>query len=177
MGNKMSLVYEGRCWKLGDDVSSDELISAQHVFEYDPQKLRQHFLQERLPELAKQARKGDILLAGKRFAHGSQHTHPFLAMRAIGLGLLAQNPSRPAFRLAIYSGTPLLDLDKDSADSIIDGDILRVDFTTGEITNLTSENIIKVAPLPEFLMEIVESGGGMGFLQRSKNATTHLGTQ
>ena len=51
----MSLIYQGRCWKLGDDVSSDELISAQHVFEYDPQVLRKHLLEERLSQFASQA--------------------------------------------------------------------------------------------------------------------------
>lgn len=167
----MNLVYEGRCWKLGDDVSSDELISAQHVFEYDPQKLREHLLEERLPDFAKQARAGDIVLAGKRFAHGSQHTHPFLAMKAIGLGLLIQAPPRPSFRLAIYCGIPLLDIGRDVIEFLHDADSVRVDFQKGEITNLTDGTKLSVAPLPGFLLDIVQAGGGMGFLQSGQNTT------
>jgi 3-isopropylmalate/(R)-2-methylmalate dehydratase small subunit len=48
----LSTVLQGRCWKLGDDVSSDALISARHVFEYDPRQLRKHLLAEDRPEFA-----------------------------------------------------------------------------------------------------------------------------
>src|SRR5690606_17451977 len=133
----MNLVYEGRCWRLGADVSSDELISANHVFEYDPRALRKHLLADLRPELAKEAKTGDLIVAGKRFAHGSQHTHPFLAMKAIGLGLLAHRLLRPPFRLAIYCGVPLLEIGDDSLAMLGDGDHLRVNFETGQISNLT----------------------------------------
>lgn len=160
-----SLIYQGRCWKLGDDVSSDELISAQHVFEYDPQVLRMHLLEERLPQFASQAQAGDIVLAGKRFAHGSQHTHPFLAMKAMGVGLIAEQLLRPPFRLAIYSGIPLLEISQTVQDMLSDGDQIRVDFSTGEIANLTQHTTTQVKPLPDFLLDIVQSGGGLGYMQ------------
>jgi 3-isopropylmalate/(R)-2-methylmalate dehydratase small subunit len=164
----MSLIYEGRCWKLGDDISSDELISTQHVFEYDPQELRKHVLEERLPQLAVQAQAGDILLAGKRFAHGSQHTHPFLAMKAIGVGLMAEQLLRPPFRLAIYSGVPLLEITQAVQDMMGNGDQLRVDFKTGDITNLTQKTHANVKPLPDFLIQIVQAGGGLGYMRTTQ---------
>lgn len=164
-----SLIYQGRCWKLGDDVSSDELISAQHVFEYDPQVLRKHLLQERLPRFASEAKAGDIVLAGKRFAHGSQHTHPFLAMKAIGVGLLAEQLLRPPFRLAIYSGIPLLEISQSVQDMLSDGDQIRVNFKTGEVVNLTQHTTSMVNPLPDFLLDIVQAGGGLGYMQAAQS--------
>jgi len=160
----MNLVYEGRCWKLGDDVSSDELISARHVFEYDPEQLRKHLLEELRPALAREAQAGDIIVAGKRFASGSQHTHPFLAMKAIGLGLLAYRPLRAPYRLAIYSGVPLLEISEDALAVFDDGDRMHVDFETGRIANLTRKRQIDAAPPPSFLLQIVQAGGGLGYL-------------
>lgn len=160
----MNLIYEGRCWRLGDDISSDELISARHVFEYNPEQLRKHLLEELRPELAGQARSGDFIVAGKRFAHGSQHTHPFLAMKAMGLGLIAHRLLRPPFRLSIYSGVPLLELDEEALAMFHDGDRMRVDFRAGRLENLTRHQQIEVTPLPDFLLQIVQAGGGLGYL-------------
>ncbi|CAM3816486.1 3-isopropylmalate dehydratase small subunit [Bordetella tumulicola] len=167
----MNLVYQGRCWKLDNDISSDELISARHVFEYDPETLRKHLLAEVRPELASQAKAGDLIVAGKRFAHGSQHTHPFLAMRAMGLGLLAHRLFRPPFRLAIYSGIPLLELSEQALSMFDDGDQMSVDFRTGQIENITRNQKIEATPLPDFLLQIVQAGGGLGYLSTAHAAS------
>ncbi|HYG41777.1 MAG TPA: 3-isopropylmalate dehydratase [Bordetella sp.] len=172
----MNLIYQGRCWKLDDDVSSDELISARHVFEYDPEQLRKHLLAETRPELATQAKPGDLIVAGKRFAHGSQHTHPFLAMKAMGLGLLAHRLFRPPFRLAIYSGVPLLELGEEALDMFGDGEQMHVDFNTGLITNITRGQQLEATPLPDFLLQIVQAGGGLGYLRDTREHPASLET-
>jgi 3-isopropylmalate/(R)-2-methylmalate dehydratase small subunit len=163
----MNLILEGRCWKLGDDVSSDELISARHVYEYDPRQLRKHLLAERRPAFAAEAAAGDILLVGRRFAHGSQHTHPFLAMKEMGVGLVARTLARPPFRLAIYTGVPVLEIGEAGAATLADGDRLRVDFSSGLIENLSAGTRQQLAPLPGFLLDIVRAGGGLPFLRDS----------
>ena len=169
-GMSTGLVLAGRCWRLGDDVSSDALISARHVFEYDPRLLRKHLLAEVRPEFAAEAQPGDVLVVGKRFAHGSQHSHPFLALKEMGIGLVARTLSRPAFRLAIYMGVPLLEVGADVLDQLGDGDRLRVDFATGTIADETSGARLQVDPLPAFLIEIVAAGGGLGHLKQQHAA-------
>lgn len=163
----MNLTLEGRCWKLGDDVSSDELISARHVYEYDPRQLRKYLLAELRPAFAAEATAGDILLVGKRFGHGSQHTHPFLAMREMGLGLVARTLARPPFRLAIYTGVPVLEIGEAGAAIIQDGDRLRVDFATGQLDNRGTGTRLQLEPLPGFLLDIVRAGGGLPYLRDS----------
>ena len=164
------LALAGRCWRLGDDVASDALISARHVFEYDPRLLRKHILAEVRPEFAAEATPGDILVVGKRFAHGSQHSHPFIALKELGVGLIARTLSRPAFRLAIYMGVPLLEVGEDVYDQLGDGDRLRVDFATGAIADETSGARLQADPLPAFLLEIVAAGGGLGHLKQQHAA-------
>jgi 3-isopropylmalate/(R)-2-methylmalate dehydratase small subunit len=166
----MSPVLAGRCWLLGDDVPSDALISTQHTFQYDPRQLRKHLFAEVRPALAVEAKAGDLLVAGKRFAHGSQHSHPFLAMKEIGVGLIARTLSRPSFRLAIFMGVPLLEIGAEAIGLLHDGDQLRVDFATGSISNQTTGTQVQVEPLPPFLLEIITAGGGLGFLQQQRAA-------
>lgn len=164
------LVRRGRVWKLGADVASDLLISANHVFEYDPRMLRKHLLHEVRPELATEAKAGDVLVAGRRFAHGSQHSHPFLAMKEIGLGLLAVKPTRAPFRLAVYMGVPLLDIGADIHDQIEDGDTLEVDYVQGRIWLAGSGREFHTEPLPAFLLDIVRAGGGLGYMREQAAA-------
>lgn len=165
-----SLVLEGRCWKLGDDVSSDALISARHVFEYDPRLLRRHLLAEERPAFAAEAQPGDVLVAGRRFAHGSQHSHPFLALKEMGVGLVARTLARPPFRLAVYMGVPLLEIGEAAWQALNDGDRLRTDFRRGLIENLSTGTQHEVAPLPAFLLDIVAAGGGLPYLGRAAAA-------
>lgn len=167
-----SVVRTGRCWKIGDDVASDELISARHVFEYDPRVLRKHLLADVRPEFPTQAQPGDILLAGRRFAHGSHHSHPFLAMKEMGLGLLAQPLKRAPFRLAVFLGVPLLEVPESVVASIEDGDRLEVDYGAARIRNLTRGSAFDVAPLPGFLLDIVQAGGGLNFLKQQATECT-----
>ncbi|MFO1395499.1 MAG: 3-isopropylmalate dehydratase [Burkholderiales bacterium] len=165
-----NLIRAGRCWKIGDDVASDALISAHHTFEYDPKVLRKHLLHDLRPELAGLAQPGDTLLAGRRFGHGSHHSHPFLAMSDIGLGLLAQSLTRAPFRLAVFMAVPLLEIGRDVVDGIADGDHLHIDYGAGRIENRTQGRVFNVAPLPDFLLEIVAAGGGLDYLRHFDHA-------
>jgi 3-isopropylmalate/(R)-2-methylmalate dehydratase small subunit len=171
------LATTGRCWKLPDNVSSDALIAAEHVFEYDPRMLRKHLLHELRPELARTAAPGDLLLAGRRFAHGSQHSHPFIAMKALGLGLLAIKLTRAPFRISVYMGVPLLEIGQDVYDSLDDGETIAVDFATGVIRRVDKAIEYRVEPLQPFVIEIVSAGGGLLFLKQQikdgRDLTSH----
>jgi 3-isopropylmalate/(R)-2-methylmalate dehydratase small subunit len=166
--------YKGRCWKLPDDVSSDQLIAAQHVFDFDPQLLRKHLLAELRPELSRQAQPGDILLAGENFANGSNHSHPFLAMKAIGMGLICCSVPRGPYRLAVFMGIPLLTCDAEIYRDIADGDRIEVDFASGELIDRSRDRHHRLQPLPPFLIDIVSAGGGLEYaaLQNSGQAAS-----
>jgi 3-isopropylmalate/(R)-2-methylmalate dehydratase small subunit len=166
-----ALVTRGRVWKLADDVSSDLLINAKHVFEYDPRVLRKHLLHEVRPEFATDAKPGDVVVAGRRFAHGSQHSHPFLAMKEMGVGLMAVKLTRAPFRLAVYMGVPLLEISPDTYAQLADGDALEVDWRHGRITQAASGRTFEAPPLPDFLLDIVQAGGGIAWMREQASAT------
>ncbi len=159
----MTESYRGRCWRFGDDLASDELIPPQHVFEYDPKILRRHLLAEVRPELSQQAQPGDMIVAGRNFAAGSNHSHPFLAMREMGLGLICASLSRGPFRLAVFMGIPLLVAGSEVVAALGDGDSLEVDFAAGRIADETTGQEHRVEPLSPFLLDIVSQGGGLAY--------------
>ena len=155
--------YGGRCWRFGDDLASDQLIPPQHVFEYDPKLLRRYLLAETRPELTQQAQPGDLLVAGRNFATGSIHSHPFLAMREMGIGLICASISRGPFRLAVFMGIPLLVIGAQAVAGLNDGDRLEVDFAAGRIANRTTGLDQQVEPLSPFLLDIISQGGGLSY--------------
>lgn len=159
----MTGIYRGRCWRFGDNLASDELIPPQHVFEYDPKVLRRHLLAEVRPALSETARPGDLIVAGRNFANGSNHSHPFLAMREMGLGLICGSVSRGPFRLAVFMGIPMLVAGMEAVVALNDGDHLAVDFATGRISNETTGQDRQVEPLSPFLLDIVSQGGGLAY--------------
>ncbi len=159
------ITSSGRAWKFSSDISSDQLISARHVFEFDPRMLRHHLLADVRPEFAQQAQPGDVLVAGRNFSHGSNHSHPFLAMKALGVGLLCRSLSRGPFRLAIFMGVPLLMVNSEVLDAIEDGQQLDINFSLGSIVNVTTGQQMQVAPLAPFLQEIVDAGGGLEYVK------------
>ena len=158
-------ITHGRAWKLPSDISSDQLISARHVFEFDPDLLSNHLLADVRPEFAQQAQPGDVIVAGRNFAHGSHHSHPFLAMKALGVGLLCDTLARGPFRLAIFMGVPLLQVGSDVLAAIEDGQQIDIDFRRGSIVNVSTGCIMQAEPLAPFLQDIVNAGGGLAFIK------------
>lgn len=159
----------GRSWKFDKDLSSDELISANHVFEFDARMLRHHLLAEVKPGFAKEVKPGDMIVSGGEFAHGSIHSHPFIAMKALGLGLLTRSLSRAPFRLAIFFGIPFLIVDEVILEAIQDDHSLSVDFTQGVIVNETTHRTFQAEKLSPFLQNIVEAGGGLEYARIKLN--------
>ncbi len=161
----MSMVRSGRCWKLPDDVSSDQLIGSHLAFQFDPKVLRRHLLEELRPEIAREAAPGDCLVAGRNFALGSVHSHPFLAMQDMDLGLVAVSMPRGAFRLAVFMGIPMLTGAAEFHAQVRDGERLEIDYASGRVTGEGGREFA-LQPLAPFLNEIVTSGGGLQYVKR-----------
>lgn len=156
----------GRAWKLGDDISNDQMIPMSLVYQYDPAVLRRHLLAEVRPELPQAAVAGDWLVAGERFAHGSNHSHPFIALAALKMGIICASMPRGAFRLAIFMGVPVLIDDAGFHATVTDGDRLSVDPASGRVDNRTQGGSFQLKPLSPFLQGIIAAGGGMGYVRQ-----------
>ena len=155
----MQRVIEGRVWTLGRDVDTDQIISGKYLTIIAPEELKKHVFEIALPEFAREARPGDLLIAGENFGSGSSREHAPQAMRAIGVGaVVADSFARIFFRNAINLGIPAIEAPGVRA-IFSQGERARVDLGEGKVENLSSGASVRFPPLPHHLLELLEAGG------------------
>ncbi|MGA8542270.1 MAG: 3-isopropylmalate dehydratase [Thermoplasmata archaeon] len=155
----MKDVIEGRVWTLGRDVDTDGIISGKYLTIIDPEELKKHVFEIALPEFAKEARPGDILVADENFGSGSSREHAPQAMRAIGVGaVVADSFARIFFRNAINLGLPTVEA-KGVRAIFHKGDTARIEMREGRITNVTTGASVSFPPLPPHLLKLLDAGG------------------
>lgn len=122
-------------------------------------ELAKHAMEGIDPNFSKKVRKGDIIVAGKNFGCGSSREQAPLVLKHVGISLIiAESFARIFYRNAFNIGLPLL-ICKGITKATDEGDELEVDVSTGRIRNLTKGIELHANPIPDFLMEIVNSGG------------------
>jgi 3-isopropylmalate/(R)-2-methylmalate dehydratase small subunit len=166
----MQKVREGRVWCLDDNVDTDQLIAGKYLTIIDPAELRKHVLEGLLPAFAREAREGDILVAGENFGCGSSREHAPQALRAVGLGALVANSfARIFFRNSINLGLPAIECPGVRA-IFRTGETARIDLERGEITNVTRSVTARFPPFPPHIQEILDVGGLVEKVRRELRA-------
>ena len=159
------MIIEGRVWKLGDNVDTDQLLPGRYLSLTDPRELAVHCLEDVLPAFSKDVRSGDILIAGENMGCGSSREHAPLALKELGIScLVAHSFARIFFRNAINLGLPALTCPEAVA-AIQDGDRVCVDLASGRILGLSHPFELAFSPLPAFLVEIVDAGGMTAYVR------------
>ena len=153
-----------KAWKFGDDINTDVITPGRYTVTTDKKRLGEIAFIEYRPEFGKGAKEGDIIVAGNNFGCGSSREHSPVAIKAAGISaVIAKSFARIFFRNSINIGLPLFV--SEDADKIDDGDIVEIDFKTGEIRDKSKGITIKVKPLPDFMQKIVDKGGLVEFLR------------
>ena len=149
----------GIAYKYGDNVDTDVIIPARYLNTTDHQQLAKHCMEDIDQGFVKKVQKGDILVAGKNFGCGSSREHAPIAIKASGIDcVIASTFARIFYRNAINIGLPILECEE-AANGIEDGDEVQVDFDTGMITNVTKQKSYQAEPFPQFIQNIIASGG------------------
>ena len=153
-----------RAWKFGDDINTDVITPGRYTVTTDKKRLGEIAFIEYRPEFAKGVHEGDVIVAGYNFGCGSSREHSPVAIKAAGISaVVAKSFARIFFRNAINIGLPLFVCE--DTDMIDDGDVVNIDFKTGDIRDETTGIVLKVKPLPTFMQKIVDSGGLVNFLR------------
>ena len=158
------LVLEGRCWKFGHNIPTDE-ITPTHVVWKGFAEMARHVLESLNPEFPQKVEKGDIIVAGRNFGCSSGRAIAAKAIKATGVGaVLAELFARTFYRNGHEVGLPILEVP--GIHGIVEtGDRLRVDIANGSVVNLTSGKSLTAAPPPDFLLEMLRAGGLIAFLK------------
>ena len=153
-----------KVWKFGNDINTDIITPGRYTVTTNKKKLGEIAFIEYRPEFSKEVKQGDVIVAGKNFGCGSSREHSPVALKAAGISaIIAKSFARIFFRNSINIGLPLFI--SENTDEIEDGDEVEINFNTGKIHDKTKNLILKVKPLPEFMLKIVEKGGLVEFLK------------
>jgi 3-isopropylmalate/(R)-2-methylmalate dehydratase small subunit len=152
------LVVQGRVWMFPEDNINTDLMMPQTVFAKPLEvQLRSVFATYR-PGWADQVKPGDIIVGGRNFGTGSSRPGSLL-LRRLGIAALAAETINGLFyRNCVNYALPALEC-HGVREFASEGDVLRMDFATGSLENLTRNAARTVAPMPEFLQAIVRAGG------------------
>ena len=157
----------GRIWKVGDNISTDEIIPGRYNVTTDRQELARAAFIEYRPDYASGVGTGDVIVAGRNFGMGSSREHAAIAIQASGVSaVVARSFARIFYRNAINIGLPILICDELHA-AVSDGDELDVELSTGRL-RLASGREYQADSLPEFVLQIVQAGGIIPFVQAGK---------
>ncbi|MBN2880176.1 MAG: 3-isopropylmalate dehydratase small subunit [Clostridia bacterium] len=150
---------EGKVFKYGDHIDTDVIIPAQYLTTADPKELAKNCMSDIDKAFAKEVKEGDIIVGGINFGCGSSREHAPLAIKGSGVScVIAKSFARIFFRNAINIGLPILECDE-AVNDAEKGDIIVVDTDNGIITNKTKNKEYTTQPFPEFLVNIINSGG------------------
>jgi 3-isopropylmalate/(R)-2-methylmalate dehydratase small subunit len=153
-----SWVFQGRCWKFGDNIPTDALTPT-HVMFKSPQEMAAFVLETLNPAFPKQVQPGDILIAGRNFGCSSGRALATKALQATRIGaVVAEQFSRTFYRNCHEIGLPLLEAQGVHA-LVNDGDQVRVDVKGATVENLTTGKRVQGAPPSQFLLGMLEAGG------------------
>jgi 3-isopropylmalate/(R)-2-methylmalate dehydratase small subunit len=162
------LVLKGKAIKLGDNISTDDIIPGRFAdLRSNLPELAKHVLEDAAPGFASRVKLGDFLAAGKNFGLGSSREHALVVIKMSGIGaILAKSAARIFFRNAINQGLPVLLCD---TDKIGDGDELEINLTGGTIANLTSGITLSCGKMPPIMSAILKEGGLIPYIQKRKD--------
>ena len=146
---------QGKVFKYPDNVDTDVIIPARYLNTPDAAELAQHCMEDIDPSFVGRVSAGDVIVAGWNFTCGTGC-------------VIAKSFARIFYRNAINIGLPILECEQ-AAEEIAAGDEVRVDFDTGEISDITTGKTYKAQPFPPFIQNIIRCGGLLKSLKEEGN--------
>lgn len=160
-----------RVWKFGDNIDTDAIIPGRFLTINDPAELATHAFEGIRDEFSKEAKQGDVIVAGRNFGCGSSREHAPLALTGAGVTMvIAVSFARIFYRNSINVG--LLPVICPGAEEITEKDVIVPHLEEGYIE--VSGKRMDTEPVPEFLRRIIDAGGLVGFAKtiRSEDLCT-----
>ena len=165
-GKDRKMKANGYVHKYGDNVDPDVIIPARYLNTADHKELASHCMEDIDKDFVKKVNDGDIMVGGANFGCGSSREHAPIAIKESGIScVIAKTFARIFYRNAINIGLAILEC-PEASDRIEAGDNVEVDFDSGVITNVTKNETYQAEPYPEFLKDIIASGGLLNSLKK-----------
>ena len=150
---------EGEIYILGDDINTDDIVPSHTLTMRDPHEMAKHVLEFKEPNFAQKAAKISIIVGGHNFGTGSSREEAVNVFKNLGIkAIIAKSFSRIYYRNLINNGIAGIICDWDES-TFSDGDQVQISIENGIIFNLSKDLELPYKKLPQFLKEILKSGG------------------
>lgn len=156
---------EGRVWRFGDNVDTDQIIPAERLVSTNLDHLNDFIFEKVRPGFGQQVQKGDVLVAGRNFGCGSSREHAPLSLMEAGFSVIvAESFARIFYRNSMNIGLLLVECRTDAAE----GDRLRIRTADGTVEDLTSGKKWTFEKYPPFIQELIDAGGLVNLVKEGK---------
>jgi 3-isopropylmalate/(R)-2-methylmalate dehydratase small subunit len=147
-----------KVWHYGNDINTDMLFPGKYTYNCaTAEEILPHLLEDLDKAFAKEAKKGDVILAGSNFGCGSSREQPALGLHALGIeAVIAKSFARIFYRAAINQGLLLVEC-AEAIDAFKDGDEVKIDAAAGTVS--VAGKAYKFPALPKEILAIRDAGG------------------
>jgi len=158
-------VVEGRVWIISkDDIDTDMIFHNRYLTITDIREMGQYAFDnlKGFENFAKKTKPGDIVITQKNFGAGSSRQQAVDCFLSLGIHcILAESFGAIYERNAINAAFPILTYDAEKLEIAEpkDGDIVRINYETGELTNLRNGKQTQVNKFYEAQLKIYRNGG------------------
>lgn len=156
----------GMAWVFGENIDTDQLAPG-GTLKRGIEVTASQCMARINPDFAQQVHKGDFVVGGSNFGIGSSREQAAQALCHLGVaGVIAPSFGGIFYRNALNFG--LLALVCAEAGSITQNDRISVDPEKGRVHNLTRDETYECEAVPAHLMEIVNAGGLVPYLEANR---------
>jgi 3-isopropylmalate dehydratase small subunit len=159
---------EGNLWNYSDvdNLNTDQMFAGKHTYSVmssDAAAILPLLFSDFDPSFSKNAREGDIIIAGDNFGCGSSREHPSVGLAHLGIrAVIIKSVNRIFYRSSINQGLPLI-VHKEAVEAYKPGDSVDIDFDKGSLK--IGERIFSFEPLPPELKQIIEKKGLVNWMK------------
>jgi 3-isopropylmalate/(R)-2-methylmalate dehydratase large subunit len=149
-----------------DNLNTDQMFAGKHTYSVmssDADTILPLLFGDFDPSFSKNAREGDIIIAGDNFGCGSSREHPSVGLARLGIkAVIIKSVNRIFYRSSINQGLPLI-VHREAVEAYRPGDTVEVDFDRGLLK--ISEKEFRFEPLPPELKEIIARKGLVNWIK------------
>ncbi|MBP5709820.1 MAG: 3-isopropylmalate dehydratase large subunit [Bacteroidales bacterium] len=163
--NQVNTVVEGKVWLIEkDDIDTDMIFHNRYLTITNIEEMGQYAFDnlKGYEDFAKKAAPGDIVITTKNFGAGSSRQQAVDCFKALKLScILAESYGAIYERNAINAALPVLTYKPEqlAEADVKNGDMIRIDFMTGELTNISKNKTTRINPFYSTQLEIYRRGG------------------
>ncbi len=162
---KKQTIVEGRVWLIErDDIDTDMIFHNRYLTITDIEEMGQYTFDnlKGYEDFSAKAAAGDIIVTRKNFGSGSSRQQAVDCFKALGVQcVIAESFGAIYERNAINAAFPIMTYNPADLEliNLENGDVIRIDFESGEILNTSKNFSTRINPFFEVQMEIYRNDG------------------